>query len=489
VKRRTVYILVVLPIIIFLSCKTSDNFIEQNRQNIARYQLKNGIPLVIKKNENNRVFSLLIGLKGNVIYTPEGKAGIEGITLQMLAKGSKAYSYETLQRILFEKSSGISAFYGSFDYSAFSLFTLDKYFTELFPLYIDCFLHPAWDEEQFEFVLNDMKIKYQQEMSDPYSRLVTKLHDYFFKAHPYLAYFGGTAESLKNITLQDVKDYYNRNFTPERMYVVAVGNFDEQMLFDQLNRTLGELAFSAEVRPDIQVPPLLKLTQSEVYLEPFAASPGVAFVRGDFPAPDRNHPDYPAVVLACAMLDDLLFELVRIQHGAGYGVWAYAFGFEENYASIVIYKTTVPDKVKRYIDTAIGHMMQGRCVGAKVSASAAGKGGIGASDDPELAQGKFVPIADVLEFYKAQFITSYYGAQATNSSIASQVLSSLIYTDDPISYLYFVEKIKTVTDQDIIRVIKKYFYEQPKIWMVLSSQDVLEKINKQDYLMFLGEGK
>ncbi|MBN1799836.1 MAG: insulinase family protein [Spirochaetales bacterium] len=488
-KKGTACILIVLFIISFLSCKTSDNFVEQNRQNIARLMLKNGIPLIIKKNENNRVFSLLIGLKGNVIYTPEGKAGIEGITLQMLTKGSEAYSYEALQRILFEKSSGISAFYGSFDYSAFSLFTLDKYFAELFPLYIDCFLHPAWDEEQFKLVLNDMKIKYQQEMNDPYSRLVTKLHDYFFKAHPYLAYFGGTAESLKNITLQDVKNYYKKTFTPERMYVVAVGNFDEQLLFDQLNGSLGELPLPAEERPEPHVPSFSKLAQSELYLEPFAASQGLAFVRADFPAPDRNHPDYPAVVLASAMLDDLLFELVRIQHGAGYGVWAYAFGFKENYASIVVYKTTVPEKVKRYIDTAIGYMMQGRCVGAKVSASAAGKGGIGAGDDPELSQGKFVPIADALEFYKAQFITSYYGAQATNSSIASQILSSLIYSDDPISYLYFVEKIKAVTERDIVRVIKKYFYEQPKMWMVLSSDDVLEKINKQDYMHFLGEGE
>jgi zinc protease len=486
-KKSTACIIIILFIVSFISCKTSDSFVEQNKQDLTHYSLKNGIPLIIKKNQNNRVFSLLIGLKGNVIHTPEGKAGIEGITLQMLTKGSKSYSYDDLQRILFEKSSGIGAFYSNFDYSAFSLFTLDKYFTELFPVYIDCFLHPSWDEKQFELVLNDMKIKYQQEMNDPYSRLVTKLHEYFFKAHPYLAYFGGTAESLESITLQDVKDYYSTTFTPKRMYVVAVGNFDEQMLFDKLNSSLGELPVPAGLEPDKQVPGFTEMERSELHLEPFDASQGVAFVRGDFPAPDRNHPDYPAIVLACAMLDDLLFEIVRIQHGAGYGVWANAFGFEQNYASIVVYKTTVPEKVKLYIDTALALMIQGRCMGAKVSASAAGKGGIGESSDPELQEGSFVPIADVLEFYKAQFITGYYSTQAANSSIAAQILSSLIYTDDPVSYLYVVEEIKAVTDRDIVRVIKKYFYEQPKMWMVLSSDDVLEKINKEDYLRFLGK--
>ncbi len=484
-KIRFGFVILVIVIFGFLYCKSTEGFVEQNRESISRHTLDNGIPLVIKQNPNNRVYSLLIGIKGNVMYTPPGKAGIEGVTLQVLSKGSEKYDYRTLQDILFQKSSSISAFYNSFDYSAFNLFTLDKYFDELFPIYMDCFLHPAFDQEQFGFVLNDMRIALQQEMSDPYSRLVMKLHDRFFDGHPYKEYFGGTEESLNNITLEDVKKYYTECLTPDRMYVVAVGDFDPQSLYNRLNDTLGRLPRSAAPAPAPAVPAFASLKQPELYLEPFAASQGLAYVRADFPVPGRSNPDYPALVLASAMLNDLLFEIVRIQHGAAYGMWSYVFGFERNYASIVIFKTTVPQDVKKYIDESLAHMAQGQCMGAKVSASAAGKGGIGQAQNPELEQGEFVPIADAIDFYKSQFITAYYGTQETNYSIASQILTSLIYTGDPSDYLYFVNKINAVTPQDIVRVINTYFVDQPKMWMVLSSDDLLQKINKQDYLGFL----
>jgi len=487
VKIRIAFGFLVILIFGVFFCKTTPGFIEQNKQSISRYTLKNGIPLVVKKNHNNRVYSLLIGIKGNVMYTPPGKAGIEGITLQLLAKGSQKYDYQTLQDILFKKSSSISAFYNSFDYTAFSLATLDKYFDELFPIYMDCFLHPAWDKKQFGFVLHGMKIQLQQELNDPYSRLVMKLHDHFFAGHPYAQYFGGTEKSLDNISLDDVKDYYAKYLTPDRMYVVAVGDFDADSLYQRLNATLGELSAPAARPAALQVPPFKKIAKPELFLEPFAASQGLAYVRADFPAPDINSPDYPAMALASAMLNDMLFEIVRIQHGAAYGMWAHEFGFKQNYASIVIFKTTVPQDVKKYIDEAVNTMARGRCVGAKVSVSAAGKGGIGLKQNPELAHGNFVPIADAIEFYKSQFITAYYGTQETNASIASQILSSLIYTGDPADYLYFVNKINNVSAEDVVRVIKKYFAGEPKMWMILSSDDLLQKINKQDYLE--GTGK
>jgi zinc protease len=481
-KLRIGFIILVILIFGLLACKSTQGFVEQNRESISSYTLDNGIPLVIKKNPNNRVYSLLIGIKGNVMYTPPGKAGIEGVTLQVLAKGSRKYDYQTLQDILFQKSSSINAFYNSFDYTAFSLFTLDKYFDELFPIYMDCFLHPAFDREQFGFVLNDMRIALQQEMSDPYSRLVMKLHDRFFTGHPYREYFGGTEESLNNITLDDVKKYYADRLTPDRMYVVAVGDFDPQSLYDRLNAALGRLPRPAAPAAAPGVPAFASLKQSELYLEPFTESQGLAYVRADFPVPGRSHPDYPALVLASSMLNDLLFEIVRIQHGAAYGMWSYVFGFQRNYASIVIFKTTVPQDVKKYIDESLAHMVKGECMGAKVSASAAGKGGIGQAQNPELRRGEFVPIADAIDFYKSQFITAYYGTQETNYSIASQILSSLIYTGDPSDYLYFVDKINAVRPEDIVRVINKYFVDQPKMWMVLGSDDLLRKINRQDYV-------
>jgi len=189
----------------------------------------------------------------------------------------------------------------------------------------------------------------------------------------------------------------------------------------------------------------------DLILDPYSKSKGLAYVRGDFAIPEANDPDYFPLRIGLAMLDDLLFEIVRTQNSACYSAWVYARSFKANYGSIVIYKTQVPDEVKEYIDEAISIMLKGQCLAPKISASAAGKSGIGEEKDvKETIEGKYGPIEDALEFYKAQFINSYFEGQQTNSSIAKQIYFSILYNNDYRDYLLVIDKINNVTAEDIL---------------------------------------
>ena len=163
-------------------------------------------------------------------------------------------------------------------------------------------------------------------------------------------------------------------------------------------------------------------------------------------------------------------------------MWAYPYAFKENYASIVIYKTTVPEEVKEYIDNAIAVLLSGQSLSASVSVSSEDSGSTVLGDT-----GDFVDIEETLEFYKAQYINKYYESQQTNSSIASQIAGSIVYAGDYKDYLFLINKINNVKKEDIIRVIKKYLYEEPKMWIVLGSEDLINKVNEEDFLNFLGD--
>jgi zinc protease len=463
-------------------------FARHNLPSLYARTLDNGIPLVVKKNDNNRVFSLVIGLRGHVMFTPSSQAGIEAVALQMLAKGTQSRSYDELQQLLFAKSSTIAAAPNSFDYSSFNLVTLDKYFDELFPVFIDCFLNPRWERQEFEKTVRDMKVKRQQDLTDPLGLAADKLHEQFFKGHPYLANFSGTEESLSRMSLEDVKKYYADTFAPERMCVVAVGNFNPDDLFRRLNAILGKLPRGGLSVPP--VPPFAALADSTLILQPLASSVGVAYLRADTPVPSVDHTDYPALLIACAMLDDLLFQTVRIENGAAYGVWANPFSFKQNYMSLVVFKSAVPDKVKQYVDNAIAVLLHGKCLGARVSSSAADvekKENAAGSSGGSAAV--YQPIGEALGFYKAQYINQYFQKQETNTSIALQILSALVYKNDYRDYLYFIDRINSVTAAEVERVSKKYFYDQPKTWIMVSSQDILDKIDRAMFTRFLGEAK
>ncbi len=460
-------------------------FAAENLPSFTLASLDNGIPVVIKRSTTNRILTVKAVLLGHVALTPLEKAGLEAVTLRMLARGSARYPYPEFQRILFETSSSIGASYASFDATSFDLITVDSYFDELFAVFADAFLHPAWNAEEFPRVMNDFKVAKQEAENDPWQRTVRLLHEEFFYGHPYAASWDGAGTSLESITLDDVKSYYERTFRSGRLILVAVGNFEPAKLLRSLNATFGAMPRAPFARP--AVPSFAGTVKPDLVVEAFDQAEGTAYVRGDFPLPSPDSPEYPAVLVAFSLLDDLLFEIVRTQKGACYSVWSTVHGFTASYGDITVYQTSVPGKVKEYVDEAIAVLLRGECLSGKISASAEGKSGIGMEVDVKAQKGVYVPIAEALPFYKRQFITRFYSSQQTNISVASQISSAIVYQGDYRDYLLMRDRIDAVSGDQVVRVAEKYLRDAPVLWIALGDTRVLKDVKRADFLGFKGK--
>jgi zinc protease len=301
-------------------------------------------------------------------------------------------------------------------------------------------------------------------MADPYNVAVTKLHDIMFAGHPYAADFGGTAASIDAITLDDVKAYYRDAMTADRMVVVAVGNFDADELAASLDATIGAIP-----KKGLAVPAVPRYEpKSGLTLHKFDKSKGVAYVRGDYPIADARSPDFVTLQLAYSMLDELLFSIVRTDHGACYSVWSRAFGFASPYGSIVVYKTDKPGDAKGWVDEAIALLASGKTLNLK--------GG----DE------KYAPIASTIEAYKAKYINSFFGSQQTNAEMAAQLASSSIYFGDHLEYLRFIDKVNAVKPEDVVAAVRAYVVSSPISWIVVADQATLSKVDKAKFARFTG---
>ena len=459
-----------------------NRFAAENLASFTTATLANGIPVVIKRSTTNRVLTVKAVLRGQVSFTPVQKAGLEAVMLTMLTRGSAQYPYAEVQRRLFEASAGISPGYGSFDLSSFDLVSIDTYFDDLFAVYADAFLHPSWNADEFPRVISNFKIARQQADADPFSLAVRLLHETFFAGHPYAASWDGAGSSLDSITLDDVKSYYAKNVTAGRLFLVAVGNFDTPKLLARLNATFGSMPAAPYTRPP--VPAFDGSVKPDLLLKNYPQAQGLAYVRGDFAMPGPDSPDYPAALVAFNLLNDVLFEIVRTRNGASYGASVALHGFTASYGDITVFKTTVPGKVKPLVDQAIAVLASGKSMGGNVNASAAGKSGIGTAGEAQASA--FIPIADALPFYKAEFVTQFYSGQETNTSIASQIASSLVYHGDYRDYLLVMDRIQAVSADDVVRVTKKYLIGNPVLWMVLGDPALLAGVKKDDFLRFTG---
>ncbi len=443
---------------------TPGAYLSANLPAIETRTLANGVTLIVKKNPANRVFSMKIAFRGGSAMTTPEKAGIEAMTLAMLTRGSKKYPYSELKRIQYEKSSSIGYSAASYDWASFDLNTIDKYWEEMFTVFADCILDPAFEAGQFAAVQNDFKVSIQKSMADPYNYAVTKLHDKIFQGHPYAAEFGGSAASIAKMTIDDIKNYYLEALTANRMLIVAVGNFDADALAASLDRTIGTIKGTGASIPDVE----RHEARQALYLEKFDKSKGVAYVRGDYPIADVRSPDFVTLQLAYSMLDELLFSIVRTDHGACYSVWSRAFGFENPYGSVVVYKTDKPSDVKLWVDEAIAILASGKTMNLR-----------GGTE-------KYAPLATSIAAYKAKYINAFFGTQQTNAEAATQLASSQIYFDDHLEYMRFIDKINAIKSEDIIAVVKAYMVNPPTSWIIVSDQATLSKVDKKRFDGFTG---
>jgi zinc protease len=435
-----------------------------NVAGIETRTLANGVTLIVKKNPANRVFTMKLAFRGGSAMTSPQKAGIEAMTLAMMARGSDSYPYAAIQRVQYEKSSAIGYSAASYDWASFDLNTLDKYWNEMFTIFADCAMNPAFDPAQFAVVQNDFKVALQRSLADPYNFAVTTLHDRMFAGHPYAAEFGGNPGSVAGITLDDIKEYYHEAMGADRLVVVAVGNFDADELTASLNATIGSLP-----RSGIAVPAIgLFKPEQVLHLVPFEKSPGVAYVRGDYPIADRNSPDFVTLQLAYAMLDELLFSIVRTDHGAAYSVWARAFGFASPYGSLVVYRTDRPGQAKGWVDEAMALLASGKTMNLKGGGST------------------YASIASTLDAYKAKYINQFYSSQQTNAEMAAQLATSYIYTGDHLDYLRFIDKINAVRAEDVVAAVRTYVVGAPISWIIVSDQATLDGVKTSVFDGFTG---
>ncbi len=446
----------------------SSEFMKANADTIKAYTLDNGMALIVKKNSANQIFNLKVVFKGGVALTTPADAGIEALTLAMLNRGSQKYTYGDLQKIQYEKSSSIAYTMSGYDYSSFDLNTLDKYWNELYPVFSDLLMNPAFLAGQFAEVQNDMKVLAQKKLADQYEVAISKLHGSMFAGHPYAAEFAGTLESLASISLEDVKKYYAEKFDADRMFVVAVGNFDEKELIRNLNGTIGKIA-----NKGVKIPEVARyVPRADLILETFPKAKGVSYVRGDYPIADVASPDFAVQQLANTMLGEILFSIVRTDHGACYSVWSNAHGFKNTYGSLVVYKTDQPNDSKIWVDEAIALLASGKTMNIK-------------GDSGE----KYADLSQTINAYKNKFTNTFFSGQQTNAQTAAQIASGYVYYDNPGEYLKFIDKIKNITPNDIVRVVDKYMVNGTLTWIVIGDEPSLAKIDKARFLKFTGTVK
>lgn len=270
---------------------------------------------------------------------PQGKEGLAALTASLLSDGSTTQdSYEAILEKLYPMAAG----YGYNVDKEMTVFrgrihrdNLETYYD----LFRNALLSPAFKQEDFDRVKSQTMNYLERSRRFSRDEELSKelLFSIVYAGTPYEHPEEGYVESVRSITLDDVREFYDTYFTSNNIVVGVGGGYESD--FAQRVRTdfdgLPVGTVTSQPAPNPSMPDGIKVLIVEKQTDATAISLGfpISLVRGD--------PDFFALMAANSWFGEHrnsfshLYQVIREARGMNYGDYSYIEAYPRGFTTQV----------------------------------------------------------------------------------------------------------------------------------------------------------
>lgn len=419
--------------------------------------LENNIPVYIKKIDNSRVCAVSIVVSGGILHFSPEYSGIENAVFNMMTSGSTNYSKQQLQAFSYYTQGGISSSSNRYG-SVLSMNCIDSYFDSTLDILIDGFTNPLFDEKEYSLMIQSFNQNVQYILNEPRSMLFYYADKILYDGTPYATETNVTPESIKNITVENMKNFHSDLLDSRRISVVAVGNFDENALLLKLNEKIGKISAKKNVLPKFKEQNLKVSGEPVVLFSKDAKNSG--FIIRTFASPSVRSGDYAVSRLVELVYSDILYNVVRERDGICYTPSSFVFSSDCAFGVEELYRVSNLSDFKSSLDDARKIMMEGKVISGRDSS------------------GNFIfnKLEEKLEGYKNKYVNMKYSSQDTVFGIASRMCAGILQFNDISASENLTQKVKDVTTSDILRVFNKYWQSDNFRWFAVVAPEEENKL-------------
>jgi zinc protease len=196
--------------------------------------LANGVKIIATPYDEVPITNISLFIKGGKLLEPKGKAGLATITTNLMMEATLKHNSEELSSILNSLGSTIDISAQREDI-VISVNTLNKNINPTLALFNELLFQPKFDTVDFDLIKNQQLqlIKNQQTNASAIAQTIGRKLVYDENSalsHPE----NGSMESVSSITIEDVKQYYNKAFAPENTEMVVVGDIKSKVLMKKM---------------------------------------------------------------------------------------------------------------------------------------------------------------------------------------------------------------------------------------------------------------
>lgn len=197
----------------------------------------NGMRVYGIENTEVPLVNFRIAINGGQLLDDMNKVGVANLTAEMMMQGTAKKTPAELEEAIEQLGASIDV-YADTEEVVISGTTLAKNYDATIDLVEEILLEPRWDAKEFDLAKQRVLSTIRQQEANPnavaanqFSRLI--YGDENIRSRNIL----GTAESVGAITLDDLKAFYAKNFSPSVARVLVVGAIDKQ----KFTRSLSDI--------------------------------------------------------------------------------------------------------------------------------------------------------------------------------------------------------------------------------------------------------
>lgn len=382
----------------------------------------------------------------------DSQAGLSQLTSQALLLGAGGKSKAEIEQLVDFLGASLSS-QSSVERSSLQANFMAKDAQQMLAMLHSVLTQPSFEQAEFDKLKARQIAAVAQAKESPRMVMDQYFNKLVFGAHPYGNASSGTAESLKGISQQQVKNFHQSYYQPANTSISVVGDFKPDVMKAQLQKLFSDWKNGDTVKQPDLTASLPKTDKAKVLLVNKSDAIETTFSIGGVGI-QQDNPDYVGILVVNTVLGgrftSWLNDELRVNSGLTYGAGS---GFDRYSASgtFSISSFTKTESTKEAIDLAL-----------KTYQRLWGKG----IDQATLDSAK--------AYVKGQFPPRF----ETNTALAGLLGDMYLYGFNQDFINSFQSKVDQLTVAESKRLINSYFPKDQLQFVLIGKAEAIKDIAK-----------
>ena len=417
---------------------------------IEKFKLKNGLEVYfIRKNKLPIIQINLITNAGSV-FDPASKKGTANLFSMVVDEGAGDYDALSLSDE-FDRLGSHFSVYSTQDSVYFSLQSLTENFKRSLELFETVLTKPHFNNQDFEREQRKVLTRIIQLKDEPDEIADSVFESILFgKDSPYASRTIGYEEDIKNISVDDLKNFGSKYIHPNNAALVVVGDANLIELKEQLDNLLKDWKPSSAIN---QIPIKRKENSPKIFIVNKKDSVQTEIRTGHF-STKRNDGDYFAKTILNTILGGQFISRINLnlRENKGYTYGAHTqFNYYKNEAYF-------------FATTSVGNENTGNALKEIFN---------------ELQKIKQGVLQSELDFAKSALIRKFPANFETYKQIATNLTGMILHSLSEKYFNTYIQNVEDITINDVNDAAAKYIVPENAVTVLVGEKDkIISQINE-----------